>query len=126
MRNPISDFVTSLFYLPTEVQKLAQAEIDTVVGTDRLPGYADRERLPYVNAVVTESLRWHNVAPLGVPHRATEDGLVDGYLVPKGAIIVANLWCVFHLSTIVSAVPKFHGLKEHVARPGSLPRPIHF
>ncbi|KAK0477607.1 cytochrome P450 [Armillaria novae-zelandiae] len=82
--------------LHPEVQKCAQAEIDTVLGTDRLPGYADREQLPYVNAVVTESLRWHNVAPLGVPHRATEDGLVDGYLVPKGAIIVANLWNMLH------------------------------
>lgn len=39
-----------------------------------------------------EVLRWHNVAPLGVPHRAVEDGVVNGYFVPKGAIIVANLW----------------------------------
>jgi len=53
--------------LHPEVQKMAQAEIDAVVGTDRLPTWEDRPSLPYVDALVTEVLRWHNVAPLGKP-----------------------------------------------------------
>ena len=48
-----------------EVQKKAQAEIDTVVGSGRLPTFADQPHLPYVNAVVTEVLRWNSVVPLG-------------------------------------------------------------
>ncbi|KAG6811137.1 hypothetical protein H0H92_008833 [Tricholoma furcatifolium] len=48
-----------------EVQKKAQAEIDAVIGTDRLPTMADRPHLPYVNALVTEVLRWNSVAPTG-------------------------------------------------------------
>lgn len=44
------------------VQKKAQAEIDAVIGHERLPTHADRERLPYVNALVTEVLRWNPVA----------------------------------------------------------------
>ena len=48
-----------------EVQKKAQAEIDTVIGPNRLPDFGDRPSLPYINAVVKEALRWHLVAPLG-------------------------------------------------------------
>ena len=48
-----------------EVQKKAQAEIDAVIGPDRLPDFQDRPSLPYINAVVKESMRWHLVVPLG-------------------------------------------------------------
>lgn len=48
-----------------DVQKKAQAEIDSVVGPDRLPGEADRERLPYLRAVLWEVLRWQPIGPLG-------------------------------------------------------------
>ena len=47
------------------VQKKAQKEIDTVVGRTRLPTGADRESLPYVNAIVKEVLRMYPVAPIG-------------------------------------------------------------
>ena len=48
-----------------EAQKKAQAEIDAVVGSDRLPDFQDRSSLPYINAVVKEITRWNLVAPLG-------------------------------------------------------------
>lgn len=47
------------------VAKRAQYEIDTVIGTDRLPGFADRDSLPYLNALVKEVLRWNSVVPTG-------------------------------------------------------------
>jgi cytochrome P450 len=46
-----------------DVQKKAQAELDAVVGPDRLPSFADQDSLPYVGALVKEALRWHAVAP---------------------------------------------------------------
>jgi cytochrome P450 len=49
-----------------EAQKKAQAEIDAIVGPDRLPSYADRNSLPYVEALVKEILRWNAVAPTGI------------------------------------------------------------
>jgi len=49
-----------------EAQKRAQAEIDAVVGPDRLPSYADRDSLPYVEALVKEILRWNAVVPTGI------------------------------------------------------------
>lgn len=51
--------------LNPEVMANAQKEIDAVVGNERLPGYADRENLPYVNALVKEVFRWHSVVPTG-------------------------------------------------------------
>lgn len=74
------------------MQRKAQEEIDRVVGTDRLPSYDDRVNLPYVDALVKEVLRWHPIGPMGVPHRADEDDVYDGYLIPKGAILLANIW----------------------------------
>jgi len=61
--------IYSLFLAMTlfpDVQKKAQAEIDAVVGTDRLPSFADRESLPYIEALVKEVLRWNAVGPTGV------------------------------------------------------------
>lgn len=47
------------------VWKRAQAEIDSIVGTDRLPEWNDRPSLTYVDAVVRETFRWRPVIPLG-------------------------------------------------------------
>lgn len=48
-----------------DVAKKAQEEIDSVVGSDRLPSYADRECMPYVDALVKEVFRWNTVVPTG-------------------------------------------------------------
>ena len=48
-----------------EVQRKAQAQIDAVIGRGRLPDFEDRERLPYVEAVLKELFRWRPPLPLG-------------------------------------------------------------
>ena len=52
--------------LNPDVQKKAQAELDNVLGPDRLPTFEDRSSLPYVEALVMETLRWHPVLPIGM------------------------------------------------------------
>ena len=47
------------------VWKHAQAEIDCVVGMDRLPEFDDRQSLPYVDAIVRGTIRWKPAGPLG-------------------------------------------------------------
>jgi len=47
-----------------DIQARAQAELDSVVGNDRLPTFDDRDSLPYVNAICKEVLRWNVIAPL--------------------------------------------------------------
>lgn len=48
-----------------EVQKKAQVELDSVVEAGRLPDYSDRDKLPYIDALIKEVLRWNPVLPLG-------------------------------------------------------------
>lgn len=48
-----------------EVMRRAQAELDAVVGRGRLPTFADRPNLPYVDAIVKEALRWRPTSSLG-------------------------------------------------------------
>ncbi|GJN91185.1 hypothetical protein Rhopal_004203-T1 [Rhodotorula paludigena] len=76
----------------------AQAELDRVVGSDRLPTFEDFEDLPYIRAVVNETLRWRPIAVLGgTPHASTEDDWYNGMFIPKGSTVVANLWSI-HLN----------------------------
>ncbi|KAL0063098.1 hypothetical protein AAF712_010006 [Marasmius tenuissimus] len=82
--------------LHPEVLKKAQTEIDTVIGNDRLPGIEDRGQLPYIDALVKEVFRWNSVVPLGVPHRSVQDDVHEGYFIPKGSLIIPNIWKMTH------------------------------
>ncbi|KAK7731531.1 hypothetical protein SLS53_008771 [Cytospora paraplurivora] len=79
-----------------QVQRIAQEEIDRVIGTDRLPDFSDRDSLPYVEAVFKESLRIHPIAPMGLPHVTTADDVCEGYLIPKDTILIPNIWWFSH------------------------------
>jgi cytochrome P450 len=48
-----------------DVQARARAEIDQVVGHDKIPCLDDRASLPYLDAILHEVLRWYPPAPLG-------------------------------------------------------------
>ena len=52
--------------LNPEVQKRAQEELDTVIGHGRLPTMDDRSRLPYMEALLLEVLRYHPIGPMGM------------------------------------------------------------
>ncbi|KAF7977286.1 hypothetical protein HWV62_4247 [Athelia sp. TMB] len=79
-----------------EVQKRAQAELDAVLGSDRLPTFADQESLPYLAAVIKECWRWEVVSPLAIPHLLAADDEYKGYFLPKGAIVIANAWQILN------------------------------
>jgi Cytochrome P450 len=93
-----------------EIQRRAQEEIDHVTGGNRLPTIADRDNMPYVCALLSETYRWRPVVLTGLsrserdpqmsssnrhagfPHRTTEADIHRGYYIPKGSIIVPNIW----------------------------------
>ncbi|TEB27924.1 cytochrome P450 98A3 [Coprinellus micaceus] len=79
-----------------KVQKKAQAELDGVVGSGRLPMVTDRPSLPYIHAIVKELGRWYTVAPLGITHRTTADDEYDGHFIPEGTFVMANSWAIMH------------------------------
>ena len=70
------------------IQKKAQEELESVVGTGRLPTLEDISSLPYVEAVFREVSRWMPVTPMGLLHRAVEGDEYNGYSIPAGAVIL--------------------------------------
>lgn len=106
--------MSSLFLALTlypEIQKRAQAELDSVVSRDRLPLFEDKPRLPYIEAMCKELIRWQMVTPMGtaslsqryefraltstkgVPHASTEDDVYRGFFIPKGLLrCLCALW----------------------------------
>ncbi|OCH86702.1 putative monooxygenase [Obba rivulosa] len=94
MSTSLSFFLAMVLH--PDVQKKAQAEIDAVIGRDRLPSIADRESLPYVRSVITEVLRWKPPVPLSVPHSLTQDDVYEGIFLPKGSLIMPNVWHMLH------------------------------
>ncbi|KAF7372747.1 Steroid 17-alpha-hydroxylase/17,20 lyase [Mycena sanguinolenta] len=93
------NFILACILYPKWIPR-AQREIDTIVGEDRLPSFQDRSRLPYVEAIVRETLRWRPAARLGAPHQSTADDVVEykgkEYFIPKGSVIFAVTWAIEH------------------------------
>ena len=86
-------FVQAMLLYP-EAMKKAQAEIDKVTG-DRLPTMDDQPNLPYIHACIKETLRWMPTTIIGaVPHAVTKDDEYMGYLIPKGAGVLNNVWAI--------------------------------
>ncbi|XP_072020544.1 cytochrome P450 2U1-like [Amphiura filiformis] len=77
-----------------EIQSRIQREIDSTVGRNRLPRLDDH--LPLTEATIMEVQRYASIVPLGVPHEAAEDTTLLGYNIPKGALILCNIWAIHH------------------------------
>lgn len=98
-----------------EIQRQAQDEIDQVFGQDEMPHMVDGKKLPFLKAcflevttrsrvcssmtginAVQQTLRWRPAFPIGIPHANTADDVYQGNLIPKGSIMVANMWAILH------------------------------
>jgi cytochrome P450 len=91
-----------------DVQRKAQAEIDSVVGNSRLPDFSDQDALPYVQAVLKEVLRWHPVTPLSLSHRTMKSDVYEGHFIPAGSIIIPNVWGMLHDPNIFTEPDRFY------------------
>ncbi len=72
-------------------QARAHAELDDVVGRARPPTFADIPSLPYICAMVKETLRWSLTAPFAIPHVSTVDDWYEDKFIPKGTICLPNI-----------------------------------
>lgn len=83
-----------------EIQRRVQQEIDEVVGSERVPTWDDRKHMPYTLACSWEIHRWKPAPPLGMPREANEDIVVDNFLIPKGTVVIFNLWAAHYDANI--------------------------
>ncbi|KAF8811120.1 cytochrome P450 [Phlegmacium glaucopus] len=102
----VSNFMLAMVFHP-DAQRKAQREIDDIVGQDRLPTFADRASLPFVEAVYKESLRWASPLPLSLPHRLMEDDVYQGMHIPKGSLIFGNIWAMTRNETMYPDAASF-------------------
>ncbi|KAJ7867799.1 cytochrome P450 monooxygenase [Mycena leptocephala] len=117
-------FVLAMVAYP-DVQKKAQAELDNVVGKDRLPNFGDESSLPYCNAIVKEVLRWNPPAPLASPHLSVNSDIFEGYEIPAGSIMVSNLWKILNDPEIFPNPRQFRPERFLVSEyGGELPREV--
>ncbi|KAF9050229.1 cytochrome P450 [Panaeolus papilionaceus] len=96
----ISAILSFIYFMAThpDVQAQAQAEVDRVIGT-RLPSFEDKAVLPYTDALYREVLRRCPPVPMSLPHATSEDDWYKGYFIPKGTIILGNIWAMNHDET---------------------------
>jgi len=73
-----------------EVQDKAYEELVRVVGTHRLPQHSDEADLPYINALITEAIRFRPIVTPGIPHTTVEEDTYMGYRIPAGIPVVIN------------------------------------
>ena len=69
-----------------EVQAKVQAELDKVVGKERLPTMSDRPNLPYTEATLMEVQRHASILPTGLAHYSRRSISVNGVTIPPNTV----------------------------------------
>ncbi|KAL8150623.1 hypothetical protein V2J09_020431 [Rumex salicifolius] len=102
------EWILARMVLHPDIQSKAQSEIDVVVGTRREVSDTDLPNLPYLTAVVKETLRMHPPGPLlSWARLAIHDTHVGPHFVPAGTTAMVNMWAITHDEAIWSNPNEF-------------------
>jgi Cytochrome P450 len=121
-------FILAMTLYPHVLAK-AHEEIDTVIGNHRLPTFADRPSLPYIECIMSECLRWAVPVPLSesqlfpvvlpfsrlppdIPHLLMRDDIYRGMLIPKGSLVRLSDVCFPNIYKSMHLL----GLCKHLVR----------
>ena len=77
-----------------EALSRAKLELKQVIGKGKLVKESDIPQLPYLQAIVKETLRLHPPVPLLLPRKAGADVEIYGYIIPKDAQVLVNAWAI--------------------------------
>ncbi|KAH7343963.1 cytochrome P450 [Rhizoctonia solani] len=75
-------------------QKRAHEELDAMYNEETLPRWTDEQTLPFIRAIVKETIRWRPPLPLTVAHRLEKDDYYKGYFLPKGSQLFCVAWAI--------------------------------
>ncbi|KAL7244872.1 hypothetical protein ACSBR2_000257 [Camellia fascicularis] len=78
----------------TEAMKRVQEEVRNLVGEKGSVDEDDLQNLPYLKAVVKETMRLHPAVPLLVPRETTQTCKIDGYEIPPKTLVYVNAWAI--------------------------------
>ncbi|KAJ9550002.1 hypothetical protein OSB04_022545 [Centaurea solstitialis] len=85
--------MTELLLNPHMFSRVRQ-EVSTIVGKDGNIQESKILNLPYLQAIIKETLRLHLSTPFLVPHRTETDVKLGEYVVPKNTQILVNAWAI--------------------------------
>ncbi|KIX96478.1 uncharacterized protein Z520_07744 [Fonsecaea multimorphosa CBS 102226] len=105
--NMILTIILAITKFP-EVQAKARKELDAVCGTERTPLFSDFQRLPYINCIIKEALRWRPTSDLGIPHRVARDDWYNGMYFPKDCTVWLAAWAIHHNDDIYPDHERFN------------------
>ncbi|CAN6583142.1 unnamed protein product [Malus baccata var. baccata] len=88
------EWALSLLLNNPETLAKARTEIDIQIGESRLIEESDFPKLPYLQGIINETLRMYPADPLLVPHESSEECVVGGFRVPRGAMLLVNAWAI--------------------------------
>ncbi|KAK2650504.1 hypothetical protein Ddye_017993 [Dipteronia dyeriana] len=91
--------MAELLQNPEKLTK-AQTELRQVIGKDGLVQEFHITKLPYLQAVMKETLRLHPPGPFLIPHKAETEVEICSYVVPKSAQILVNVWAMGRDSSV--------------------------
>ena len=96
-KNQLNMLVAAWAAEPGDWIARARKELDEICGSnaERLPTFDDWNRLPFIQAIMKETLRWRpNVNQTGFPHSLTQDDEYEGYKFPAGTVVTINNWAI--------------------------------
>ncbi|MCL7031228.1 hypothetical protein MKW94_025874 [Papaver nudicaule] len=102
------EWILARMVLHPDIQSKAQAEIDSVVGASRLVSDSDLPSLPYLLAIIKETLRVHPPGPLlSWARLAIHDVHIGDNFIPAGTTAMVNMWSITHDEKIWSEPNEF-------------------
>lgn len=92
---------------PETIQASVQKEIDEVIGHERCPTWEDRKRMPFTIACMWELERWKPSSVFGAARECSADVVIDDFFIPRGTVVLANIWAVHHDPALWKEPKKF-------------------
>lgn len=85
--------MAELLHNPEKLKK-SQAELHEIIGKGNTIEETDIPQLPYLQAIVKETLRLYPAVPLLLPRQPDSDVKLMGFTVPKHAQVMVNVWAI--------------------------------
>jgi len=101
-------------------QDMLYEEVVEVFGEEGQLKFDYRKETPLLMSFIYEVMRYHTTVPLGVPHSSPCQVTVEGYTIPKGTPVFANIYACHHDEKAWAPDPHSFRPERHVADDGSI------
>lgn len=94
----LTEWIMAEMVLHPEIQRKVQHELDSVLLGKSVASFESKlPQLPYLQAVIKETLRLHPPGPLlSWARLSTQDVCVAGHTIPAGTTAMVNMWAITH------------------------------